>query len=178
MNWNAIIRHYKSVHYPNHIEEHKWFKNQTLLSNAIQNAALSINQKGKRFDHQRRLKISCLENACQILLRLENRIKRCRTFDELINLIKDTLQNVAGVGELYYYDTALRIGAKLGLSPQRIYLHSGTRQGAKMLRISKGRSWIETKDVPKELQSLTPDEIEDILCIYKSRFWETVDLKI
>ncbi|MEK7411500.1 MAG: hypothetical protein AAB327_09000, partial [Actinomycetota bacterium] len=42
------------------------------------------------------------------------------------------------LGPLYVYDTALRIGAKKGQMPKVVYLHAGTREGAKKLVDVKG----------------------------------------
>ncbi|MBI1997211.1 MAG: hypothetical protein HYW03_03845 [Deltaproteobacteria bacterium] len=68
------------------------------------------------------------------------------------------------------YDTALRIGARLGLEPERVYIHSGTRVGARRLGLDWRAKWIEPKDLPKPLRSLPPWQVEDILCIYKDWF--------
>ena len=66
------------------------------------------------------------------------------------------------------YDTALRIGAKLGLEPEVVYLHRGTRSGMKALGLDVGRPFIEVDELPQALRSLRPHEIEDCVCIYKS----------
>jgi len=42
-------------------------------------------------------------------------------------LIDTALEPIPGLGELYVYDTTLRIGAKLNLFPDKVYLHAGTR---------------------------------------------------
>src|SRR4026208_1285624 len=42
-----------------------------------------------------------------------------------------------GVGPLVTHDTAYRFGAKLGLEPRLVYLHSGTLEGAVLLGFSK-----------------------------------------
>ena len=65
------------------------------------------------------------------------------------------------------YDTALRIGAKLGVEPKTVYLHRGTRSGAKALGIETNRPFIEVHEFPRQLRSLRPRELEDCLCIYK-----------
>jgi hypothetical protein len=65
------------------------------------------------------------------------------------------------------YDTALRIGAKLGLEPDVVYLHRGTRSGVKVLGMDAGRPFVRPDELPDELRVLRPHEIEDCLCIYK-----------
>lgn len=66
------------------------------------------------------------------------------------------------------YDTALRIGAKLDLEPEVVYLHRGTRSGMGALGLNISRPFIELHELPRELRSLRPHEIEDCVCIYKS----------
>lgn len=51
----------------------------------------------------------------------------------MFHLIDTALETIPGLGELYVYDTTLRIGAKLNLFPDKVYLHAGTRLGATAL---------------------------------------------
>jgi hypothetical protein len=76
----------------------------------------------------------------------------------------------AGLGELYFYDTALRIGAKLGVLPQAVYLHAGTRAGATTLGLIVDGSVLLKSELPELPQKLQPHEVEDVLCIYKKYF--------
>lgn len=60
----------------------------------------------------------------------EPQIRSCQTFRQLRELIKSAAMEVPKIGELTVYDTAVRIGAKLALAPQDVYLHAGTKKGA------------------------------------------------
>jgi hypothetical protein len=60
-------------------------------------------------------------------------IGTANSFADLIGIVASIAEGVSGLGELYIYDTALRIGAKSGLEPDMVYLHAGTRKGAKAL---------------------------------------------
>ncbi len=71
------------------------------------------------------------------------------------------------VGELTVYDTALRIGAHFGLEPTRVYLHAGTRVGARVLDLDDRQSTIEMDELSAPMQRLLAREAEDLLCIYK-----------
>jgi hypothetical protein len=62
---------------------------------------------------------------------------------------------------------ALRIGARFGLEPKRVYVHAGTRDGA--LGLDADRRTIEMAELPAPIRRLTAREAEDLLCIYKSR---------
>lgn len=135
MRKEAIIRTYITHIRPRINKELDWFRQQPTLSEAIRLAALTVNSKGKRYSHQRRLSKTVLEQARDILLENEKAIEACRDqdFDDLLTLLEQLLIPIKGLGELYVYDTALRIGAKVGLLPRRVYLHAGTRVGAKAL---------------------------------------------
>jgi hypothetical protein len=71
-------------------------------------------------------------------------------------------------GELTVYDAALRIGTyrELKLEPKEIYLHAGTRKGAKTLGFKGRRRSIRLDELPKAFYRLKPYQIEDCLCIY------------
>lgn len=79
-----------------------------------------------------------------------------------------------GIGELTVYDTALRIGAKLGLLPKKVYLHAGTRAGARALGLNWKATSLAVRELPSELLTLTPHEIEDCLCIFKDKLKRAV----
>jgi hypothetical protein len=65
------------------------------------------------------------------------------------------------------YDTAVRIGAKLDMSPDRVYLHAGTRAGARVLGLEWRADSVELSALPSAFRGLPGFEVEDILCIYK-----------
>jgi hypothetical protein len=71
------------------------------------------------------------------------------------------------MGELVVYDTALRIGARFGLEPEKVYVHRGTRDGVRKLGLDARRETIEMDELPAPIRRLTPREAEDFLCIYK-----------
>jgi hypothetical protein len=73
-------------------------------------------------------------------------LQRCRDFDDLLILLEETVGEISDIGPLYEYDTALRIGSFLDRQPERVYLHAGTREGAKIFGLD-GRS-IEKSDLP------------------------------
>lgn len=159
----VYIRKFRSLR----IEELNYYREQSILRKAIELAALAINRKGKRHSHQRRLRRSTLEQSREILLTNISSIESTKDFDELIQLIEVLLDSATGLGELYIYDTSLRIGARLNLFPGKVYLHAGTRVGAKALGISRKAKAIESESLSVEFQELEPYEIEDVLCIFK-----------
>jgi len=169
MKPEVIIRTYTTQCRPHVNEELNWFRQQPTLSDAIRLASLAVNSKGKRYSHQRRLSKTVLEQAQDILLANEKQISQSTDFDDLFTLLERLLAHVKGLGELYIYDTALRIGAKLNMLPKRVYLHAGTRVGAKALGFHGRIKTLEVSQLPEWLQQLQPHEIEDVLCIFKDK---------
>jgi hypothetical protein len=169
MNLRTIARMYVQRIRPRAQAELDWFISQPTLRDAIENAALAKNSRGKRYSHQRRIKRAAIKEALAILSDASDRIKRSRDFAELYQLIDTALEDVPGIGELYVYDTALRIGAKLNLFPKKVYLHAGTRRGARALGLDAGLT-LKVSQLPKEFRALRPHEIEDVLCIFKDKF--------
>lgn len=99
--------------------------------------------------------------------RLLNELELLRSAETFADLY-DRLQSlrIKFVGPLTVYDTAFRIGAKLGLEPELVYLHRGTLAGAVLLGFSK-RPHLKMEELPSAFQGLRPYEVEDCLCIYK-----------
>jgi hypothetical protein len=163
-------RHYISKHRPRSRAEFEWHHGQKSLDEAIANAAWAKNRQGKRHRHQTRLKKAALIRAERLLLEHKNLVRKCRTFAELFRLSEQLFTPVRGLGELYIYDTSQRLGAYLGLKPKKVYLHSGTRVGARRLGLDWRKDTLEMSELPTALQALTPSEAEDFLCIYKDHF--------
>jgi hypothetical protein len=85
-------------------------------------------------------------------------------FAEVHRLVENEIGSIKGIGALTMYDIAHRIGAHFGKSPARVYLHAGTKTGARALEIA-GISF-DPKILPRPFARLVPSEIEDCLCIY------------
>ena len=139
------------------------------LERAVEQAALARDGEGKRFSHQRRL---TSRNLAQALARLQAKlpqIGRCSDFEELIGLIEAEVRDIKGLGELYCYDTALRIGTQQGIAPEHVYLHRGTRVGARNLGLEARARYLTMADLPPAFHRLAPQEVEDFLCIFKEQ---------
>ena len=125
-------------------------------------AALAEGPNGRKHKHQWRIPPAALEKFSALLIARVGDITAARTFAELLGLIKSA--RTKGVAELTVYDTAVRIGKGQGLEPQAIYLHAGTREGARLLGWNVNRPSIPIEEIPPDLAGLTPAEIEDLLC--------------
>jgi len=169
--WDGILRHYDREHRPRALQELGWFAESTSLREAISRAALATDWRGKRFEHQWRISPEALSQARACLLAAKSTIRGCSTFEELLATVTSELDNLCGVREMYCYDTALRVGAYMRLFPERVYLHRGTRKGARALGlVVRKKQALDISELPVELRNLPPHEIEDILCIYKGVF--------
>jgi hypothetical protein len=168
--WKKILLDYERRHCCNEEEEIAWFRSQPSLRAAIECAARAMNRRDKRYRHQSRIRRDSIAQAFAALIAIEARLAQAESFDALLKMISDQLKPVPGIGELYCYDTAFRIGAKLELFPERVYLHSGTRTGAAKLGLPSHKSALELNELPGPLRRRAPHEIEDILCIYKDHF--------
>jgi len=168
MDWKTIIRSYSINSRPRKEVEFNWFRRQSSIESAIISATEAKDERGKQYSHQRRIDKNAIREAKTILLENADDIKKSKSFHHLWLLIRDLIKPISGIGDLYIYDTALRIGAFLNLLPDKVYLHAGTRKGAKAINHPEWKNdWIEIETLPKELKQLSADEIEDILCIYK-----------
>lgn len=166
----AIANDYIKRHRKNAEKELRWFSIQRSLADAVSLAALAKSPSGKRLDHQRRIPRAVLEENRRRLLGIIKELKSVSSFEELHVVVSSTIGDILGIGELTIYDTALRIGAKLSLEPDRIYLHAGTRVGARRLNLETSKDSISMQKFPAALCRLKPREIENALCIYKDHF--------
>lgn len=168
--WQEILRDYDEWHAGKEVNQISWFRRQTSLRAAIETAARAVDDRGKRYDHQYRIWRTSILQATAALVAAESAIAASASFDDLLRLITTQLREVAGIGALYCYDAAFRIGAYLGTYPTRVYLHRGTRAGACALGLNYRKDALEMSEVPEELSDRQPYEIENILCIYEKRF--------
>jgi hypothetical protein len=169
MNLRTIVRIYTRDIRPKAQAELDWFRRQPTLESAIEQAALATNCQGKRYSHQCRLNKTALEEARRVPLMNSKTIAQSKSFDDLFLLVEKKVreEKITGIGELYIYDTNLRIGAKLGLLPTKVYLHAGTRKGARALGFKSRTQTLQVSELPSELRQLEPPEIENVLCIFK-----------
>lgn len=160
-------------------DEHDWWQADGLSrADAIRRAGLSMIPGKKRLirhGHQCRLPGAVLSEATQSILALEHEIAAVTEFDDLHALVRVACSSIQGTGPLYCYDVAHRIGLHLGMEPDLIYMHTGTREGARALGVDvAGRAHIRLNDLPRPLRVLSAAEAEDVLCIYKSWFGDAM----
>jgi hypothetical protein len=166
----GIVRHYRTELQADGARELRFFAIQRSFEDAVSKAALAQRPNGKRFNHQRRIPKAALEEARRRLLGALRRLAKARSFDALFKIVEEEIGSIHKIGKLMIYDTALRIAAWRGLEPDVIYLHAGTREGARALGLDHRAATIALDAIPRSLRRLSPREIEDVLCIYKDVF--------
>jgi hypothetical protein len=165
---DSIVERYIRNHREGALAELAEFQHQPTFRDCITQAGLARRSDGKRLDHQRRIRPDALRAFAHLLARKEKAMRSCRSFEELHSLIDAESQKLWKSAELTVYDTALRIGAYLKIEPKNVYLHRGTREGARALGFDGDRRSIRPDELRREFRRLTPREIEDCLCIYKA----------
>ena len=171
----TIVAAYLRTHAQGARRERDWYRARPTLQSAVKEAAFATTPRSDDPDdtgkdsHQWRISWGALKSGRARLLDARRKLTVCKSFDELHQHVHDAVSDIKGLGELYIYDTAVRIGAQLGLAPTAVYLHAGVRSGAKALGFESSRRTIEVREFPKEFQALEADDIESLLCIYRSQ---------
>ena len=165
---DAIVAAYVSEWQEDAKADLQHFASQPTFVDALRLAALAEGPGCTRMAHQRRIPRAVLRHSATRLLARAKTLLRAKTFEELYDLVANVILPIRGIGELTVYDTAVRIAAFRGLKPKRVYLHAGTRVGARALGVSGDREWIAPHELPMAFRRLRPSEIEDCLCIYKA----------
>ena len=127
-----------------------------------QGGEIRINRHG----HQRRIEKVAIDEVRRQLK--PGKLENAKSFDELYDRVYKICRDIHGIGPLYIYDAALRIGARLKLNPSRVYLHAGALDGAKALGMEVKNSPLPVAAFKAPIQKLKPHEIEDFLCIFKN----------
>lgn len=171
----AIVEHYKRNNRSRIRATREHYSSLASIDEAIENAGMAWRPDGKRHGHQTRIKRAALEEATRRLLESKELLRQCKDFEELYRLVDETIRPISGIGELTVYDTADRLGMHLRRAPERVYLHAGTKDGARRLGLDDGPT-IAMEELPEPLRELEPYEVEDCLCIYKDHFRRATQL--
>jgi hypothetical protein len=158
-----------------------WTAKQLTLKAAVYVACYSKREDGKMHNHQVKVKAEARREFADRIWSGVN-LASCEDFDDL----HDELERAApkGIGPVTIYDVAVRIGAWLenrygiDMSPSSLYLHAGVRDSWTTLFGKEKRDRIPREELPAPLQRIPTDEVEDMICCYKSVFsgWRREDV--
>ena len=163
----AIVQDYIQHVRQRACEHLAFYAEQPSLDHALEVVATWRNPEGKVERHQRRLRRDVKRVAGELIRRLE--LRAATSFEVVFERVQEALGGVHGAGDLVVYDVALRLAAVLGLPPQRVYLHRGSRSGARALGIRTNERSLPLDAFPREFRRLHAWEIENLLCVYKHR---------
>lgn len=150
-----------------HIQNVKAYFESITLSEAIGQAAKAIDptNNNKMFHHQRRIgKVKAVEGY-ELLKYKDVDFKACTSFDEIM-IITGVMNNVPKLGNLWSYDSALRIGFHLRIYPKDFYIQAGVVKGYVKLFNKKPRARKIVKSEFPMLAELEAYEIENFLCVW------------
>lgn len=175
-SYSAIRQHYRFHCMDGYARELRWFVEQASLRMAVARAAIARGPNGRRLAHQRRLPRQSLAQAHSNLVRNLPRIAACASFAELHDELRLLLTGIPRLASVYFYDTALRIGAHLSVNgshfPPQVYLHQGSLEGAKKIPtlnpLILGRHpKLDRAAFPPPFNDMQAYELENLLCLYK-----------
>lgn len=118
-----------------------------------------------------------LEASKKILLDRIQRLKLCKTFSEVYDIVKETHRSsssIENLAYLYYYDTSFRIACsrEINCSPVDVYVHSGALYGAQLLfrsvNLTENKRYIPKRDfegLSPAFKKLSAYQIESFLCV-------------
>lgn len=129
----------------------------------------------KKDPHQYRIQDKPYKDYMKKVGALKREILNAENFDEILEIVTFNSKNkyhehIWGIGELTEYDIAFRIGRGLGKCPDKVYMHSGTREGAKKLKKGKIKGKTLSRDELKEYEyfdNVPICLIENFLCVCK-----------
>jgi hypothetical protein len=174
--YRDVVKHFADNWFACLKDEDDWYgENPKNLTAAIERAAMSIvrgtkpDGNHKKHSHQRRISPEILKRAAEHLVNQEQTIATFTDFDSLLNHIENILNEIKGIGSLTHYDIAARIALYQKLSPENVYLHAGTRTGARhVLGLEYRRCrCVKIDRFPEEFHDLGSFRIETVMCVYK-----------
>jgi hypothetical protein len=143
----AAVRDYKRRWRDRARDELQSFERES-FRNAVERAGLARqpeSKNGRKYRHQGSIPVAALEAAKEALLR-DPGLGAVESFDELHERVEAAIGGIPRIGALTVYDTALRIGANLGLLPTKVRLlektsrspHRGQRQQDRRVALREG----------------------------------------
>lgn len=146
-----------------------FFEDENLpLTEVIEIASKAINptNNGKMFSHQRRIGKEKAKKGFEKLKQKKAELAKCQTFENILKITDNVMTEIVGLGPLWSYDTALRIGFHLKIYPTDVYIQAGVVKGYVKLFGKRPKSRKIPKNEFPMLAELEAYEIENFLCIW------------
>lgn len=136
---------------------------------ALARAAYGRDASGVKHAHQWRLRDQALSEARTRAIAQRDAFSDATDFEALLRLAGDIRGEVFGLGAMWRYDFAERIGAHLNIGPTHtVYVQRGALVGARRLNLRVRAGRLVHDELPDALRALDAADVEDFLCIKKS----------
>ena len=160
-------------------EERRWWGDSELsFREACKRAFFMVGNPDKRDSHQWVFRKSDLHAMAAEVARSETALTQSRSFGGLYGAVERALGLKAGRKPLLVYDVTRRLGFRLGVDPDEVYLHAGVAKGASALKAGLGKPRKRPlADFPTSIRTrLDPGQAEDFLCLASKalhpRLWD------
>ncbi len=111
------------------------FEIQRSSAAAIQKPTVCELPSAKRHPHQRRIPRRWRVQAEEPLQAVSHRLGKAPGFTAFHEQVYAEIGKIKGIGGFTVYDVSHRIGAYMRETSQRVYLHAGTKLGARALNV-------------------------------------------
>jgi hypothetical protein len=154
-------------------ELERFFKSLSLTA-AIEYAASGVTPHRKIHPHQRRIGVKRLRRSAALLKKFTAAIRKAKSFAGLFLITETVKSDMKGLGDLWSYDTALRMAFNRGKTfyPKAVFVQQGAvMKGLKkiFLKIPMKGQILPMKIFPPEIRQLMPFEVENFLSVCGSR---------
>jgi hypothetical protein len=150
-------------------ELQRFFKSLSFAA-AIEYAASGVTPHKKIHPHQRRIGVKRLRQSATILKKFTPFIRKAKSFADLFVITETVKSDMKGPGDLWSYDTALRMAFNRGKTfyPQAVFVQGAVVEGVKKMfsKIPMDGRTLPIKIFPKEIRQLRPFEVENFLSIW------------
>jgi hypothetical protein len=153
-------------------EFERFFKSLSFHS-AIEYAASGVTPHRKIHPHQRGIGVKQLRQSAVLLKKYTQDIRKANSFANLFIITEAVRSELKGLGDLWSYDTALRMAFNRGKTfyPQAVFVQRTVLKGIKKIfsKMPMKQRALPLKIFPRELRSLKPFEIENFLSVCGKR---------
>jgi hypothetical protein len=150
-------------------ELERFYKSLSFHS-AIEYASSGVTPHRKIHPHQRGIGVKQLRQSAALMKKLTPAIRKARSFSNLFIITESVKSDLKGLGDLWSYDTALRISFNRGKTfyPKSVFVHRGVTKGIRKIfsKMPIRQRTLPLNIFPKEIQSLKPFEIENFLTVW------------
>jgi hypothetical protein len=147
----------------------RFFKSLPFHS-AVEYAASGVTPHRKIHPHQRGIGVKQLRKSAALLKEYTSDIRKAKSFSNLFLITEAVKSELKGLGDLWSYDTALRMAFNRGRTfyPQAVFVQGGVMKAIKKIfskKLVKQRT-LPVKIFPREIRTLKPFEIENFLTLW------------